>query len=371
MTDRGEYDYVIVGGGTAGCILAARLSEDPAVTVLLLEAGGSDRSWKVRMPCAYDYLFKNEKFNWCYTRRARAGAGRSPAISAARQGAGRIVQHQRARLHPRPSPRLRALGDARAHAGWSYREVLPYFRALGKLGRGRQRLSRRRRPVGVLTPDCKEPLYAVFLEAGRAGGPSALRGSERRRAGRFRRVPGQHRSRRACLHRARLSSRRGGQRRISRCDSARRSSRMLLQGNRADGVSYAQAGAERQVRGGPRGDPGGRHIQLAAAADASGHRAGRRAAPRTASRWRSTFPASARTCRTIPASYMKYECTEPLSITRYLRRTGWRSRRCNGSCSIAGRRPATIWRPWRCSQRSLRAAAGHRDPAPGRDLRSC
>ena len=98
MTDRRDYDYVIVGGGTAGCILAARLTEDPAVRVLLLEAGGSDRSWKVRMPSAYDYLFKNPKFNWCYE-------GEPEPALGGRRGAG--VPQRRDLVHV----------DAQAHHG--------------------------------------------------------------------------------------------------------------------------------------------------------------------------------------------------------------------------------------------------------------
>ena len=60
----GEFDYVIAGGGTAGCVLAARLSEDPTVQVLLLEAGGSPDSLWIRMPAGMGRLFVNHKYNW-------------------------------------------------------------------------------------------------------------------------------------------------------------------------------------------------------------------------------------------------------------------------------------------------------------------
>ena len=180
MTDRGEYDYVIVGGGTAGCILAARLSEDPAITVLLLEAGGSDRSWKVRMPSAYDYLFKNEKFNWCYAgepepalggRQLYQPRGKVLGGSSSINGLGFI------RGHPLDFERWAAEGAS----GWSYREVLPYFRRSECWDGGANPYRGGDGPVRVITPACKEPLYAVFLEAGRAAGMSTLRGSERRR----------------------------------------------------------------------------------------------------------------------------------------------------------------------------------------------
>ena len=61
-----EYDYVIVGAGSAGCVVANRLSEDPAIEVLLVEAGGSDRSIYVDMPSGFWAIRSNPKFDWRY-----------------------------------------------------------------------------------------------------------------------------------------------------------------------------------------------------------------------------------------------------------------------------------------------------------------
>jgi choline dehydrogenase-like flavoprotein len=77
----GTYDYVIVGAGTAGCVLANRLSADPDVNVLLLEAGGKDNYFWIHIPVGYLYTIGNPRTDWCFTTEADPGlAGRSQNI---------------------------------------------------------------------------------------------------------------------------------------------------------------------------------------------------------------------------------------------------------------------------------------------------
>ena len=66
MTSSDEYDYVIVGAGAAGCVLAARLTEDPGTSVLLVEAGGTDRLPIITMPGAMPFAYQSSRINWGY-----------------------------------------------------------------------------------------------------------------------------------------------------------------------------------------------------------------------------------------------------------------------------------------------------------------
>src|SRR5205085_4002047 len=72
MTARQEFDYVIIGAGSAGCVLAARLSQDPAVKIALVEAGGPDDAPEIAMPAAFPRLFKTQ-FDWDLSREREQG----------------------------------------------------------------------------------------------------------------------------------------------------------------------------------------------------------------------------------------------------------------------------------------------------------
>ncbi|MER5626136.1 GMC family oxidoreductase N-terminal domain-containing protein [Streptosporangium sp. NPDC002544] len=117
-----EYDYVIVGAGSAGCVLANRLSADPGTRVVLIEAGGSDKRLEVRMPAGFAKLFKTEH-DWNFT------TARQPELS------GRELYWPRGRMLGGSSS-MNAQMWVRGHRadydgwgvpGWSYDEVLPYF----------------------------------------------------------------------------------------------------------------------------------------------------------------------------------------------------------------------------------------------------
>ena len=122
-----EHDYVIVGAGSAGAVLAARLTESGRYSVLLLEAGGSDLRPSIQMPIGYGLTFTNPRYNWMYEAEPdEAIGGRAMYVPRGKVlgGSGAI----NAMVHVRGEP-----GDfddwaAAGNPGWSWRDVLPYFK---------------------------------------------------------------------------------------------------------------------------------------------------------------------------------------------------------------------------------------------------
>lgn len=165
------YDYVIIGGGSAGCALAARLSEDPAASVCLLEAGGANKDLLVRMPAGVGNLIKSKnKHNWGFWTEPEPhmdnrrlwwprgkGLGGSSAIN------GMIYM----RGHPQDYDDWRQMGLT----GWSWDDVLPYFRKLEGHHRGEcGGLHGASGPLSISAGESDSPFHDALIEAGQQAG---------------------------------------------------------------------------------------------------------------------------------------------------------------------------------------------------------
>jgi len=132
----GSFDYVIVGGGTAGCVLANRLTNDPKVSVLMLEAGGVDKGIWVKIPVGYLFCIGNPKTDWCYRTEPDAGLnGRSIGYARGRVLGG--CTSINAMLYMRGQARnydewARLSGDS----SWRWEHVLPIFKGTEDYWRG-------------------------------------------------------------------------------------------------------------------------------------------------------------------------------------------------------------------------------------------
>jgi choline dehydrogenase len=163
------YDYIIVGAGSAGCVLANRLSADPAIRVLVLEAGPRDRTWKIHMPAALTYNLCDDKYNWSYETEPQ------PHMD------GRRMYWPRGRVLGGSSS-LNAMVYVRGHAldydrwagnglpEWSYAHILPYFKRAETRESGGDAYRGGSGPLHVSTGSQRNPLFEAFIAAGQQAG---------------------------------------------------------------------------------------------------------------------------------------------------------------------------------------------------------
>ncbi len=164
-----EADFIVVGAGSAGCVLAARLSEDGRQRVLLLEAGGSDAGPLIQMPAALSYPMSLPCYDWGYRTVPEPHLG-GRVLSCPRGrvlgGSSSINGMVYVRGHPRDYDCWEAMGAR----GWGFRHVLPYFLRLESAHGGEPGWRGREGPLHVIRGAMANPLYHAFLRAGEEAG---------------------------------------------------------------------------------------------------------------------------------------------------------------------------------------------------------
>ncbi|MGK2739369.1 choline dehydrogenase [Tepidicaulis sp. LMO-SS28] len=164
-----RYDYIIIGAGSAGCVLANRLSADPSKKVLLLEAGGKDKSVFFHMPAGVGKLIGNEFANWYYWTEGQEHLNnrklywpRGKVLGGSSSINGMIY----IRGHARDYDQWRQMGLE----GWGFKDVLPYFKRAEGNENGTDEFHGGEGPLGVSNGRSTNELFSAFVEAGKQAG---------------------------------------------------------------------------------------------------------------------------------------------------------------------------------------------------------
>ena len=242
-------DYIIIGAGSAGCVLANRLTEDRDTTVLVIEAGGRDHwwDWTIHMPAALAYPLATDRVNWAYHSEPEPGMdGRRMYCPRGRVlgGSSSVNGMAYVRGHARDYDRW-AQGEGMR--GWSHADCLPYFKRAEGLDIGGDDYRGDDGPLRVTAGKMRNPLFQAWVEAGRQAGypvTEDMNGAQQEGVGRMDMTVGGGRrcsAARAYLHPARSRDN------LSIITKAL-VSRVMIEEGRAVGVELIRAGAMEKVR---------------------------------------------------------------------------------------------------------------------------
>ena len=241
-----SYDYIIVGAGSAGCVLANRLTESGRHSVLLLEAGPRDWNPWIHVPLGYGILFKNKTVNWMYQTEPEPGLdGRSVFQPRGKVlgGSSSINGLLYLRGQREDYDRWRQLGNT----GWGFDDVLPYFRQAEDQCRGAGAFHGTGGPLPVSDWRHPDPLSEAFVRAAAETGIPTnpdFNGATQEGAGLFQTTSRHGRRASAAVAYLNPAKRRGN----LRVETGALAERVLFDGRRAVGVAWRQGGLSREAR---------------------------------------------------------------------------------------------------------------------------
>ncbi len=275
MSDNAAYDYIVVGAGSAGAVVASRLSENGSYRVLLLEAGtkGSNHFW-ARVPVGTSKMIDDPTVNWCYKSEPDEGSGgrridvpRGKMMGGSSSINGMVYMRGQAQDYDHWAQ----LGNR----GWSYQDVLPIFQRMERYEGGSDKFRGRNGLLRVNdTPRNKVPLLEKIIEAAGKSGFHSIRTrmARPRKASACRRSPsagGKRQSTAVCY----LDPARGRQNLV--IEQGAMAEALILEGKRCVGVRYSVAGVRREARAAREVIVSGRLDQLAEASGIVRHRPAR------------------------------------------------------------------------------------------------
>jgi choline dehydrogenase len=244
--DTAEFDYVIVGAGSAGCVLANRLSADGKHSVLLLEAGPKDSNLWIHVPLGYGKLFKDKTVNWMYQTEPEPGLdgrtifqprgkvlGGSSSINGLLYVRGQHEDYDRWRQH--------------GNSGWGYDDVLPYFKKAENQARGADDFHGVGGPLPVSDSRHGDPLSDAFIAAAAETGIPVnkdFNGATQEGAGWFQTTT--RGGKRASTAVSYLRPAKG--RKNLHIETSSLAQRILFEGRRAVGLEYRKEGSLRTAR---------------------------------------------------------------------------------------------------------------------------
>lgn len=240
------FDYVVIGGGAAGCVLAGRLSEDPAVRVCLLEAGPPDTSVLIHCPAGLAAMAKTEMFGWGFNTVPQAGLGGRVGY----QPRGKVLggsSSVNAMVYIRGQPADYDHWAAQGNPGWAWADVLPYFQRAEHNERGADARHGQGGPLNVADLRSPNRFSQVFVDAAVQAGHAPNRdfnGATQEGVGLYQvmhKNGERHSVAKAYLtpHRARPNL---------QVVTGAQATRILFEGRRAVGVQYRQGGQLKEAR---------------------------------------------------------------------------------------------------------------------------